>query len=132
MILTTTSEAVRATVDTAAGGEAEAAWTCLVRRGMLHSECEAAEHWLLPRGSVLTTNPEHGVEEALLVLEGVLRLTTPSHEHTLRAGQLALVPRECRARITADSHTARLVSVRGLTASVTDRLPPRVPELTRS
>ncbi|MEU3947640.1 hypothetical protein [Streptomyces sp. NPDC029526] len=131
MILTTTSEAVRTAVGTEAGGEAEAAWTCLVRRGMLHSECEAAEHWLLPRGSVLTTHPGHGVEEALLVLEGVLRLTTPSGEHTVRAGQLALVPQECRARITADSPTARLVSVRGLSASVSGRLPPRVPELTR-
>ncbi|MFF8591842.1 cupin domain-containing protein [Streptomyces sp. NPDC015220] len=125
MIISTTAEAVRTT----AGAGPEAAWTCLVRRGMLHSECEAVEHWLLPPGAALTATPRHGVEEALLVLEGELLITTASGEHAVRAGQLALVPHGRQARLSAAGATVRLVTIRTLAASVTDRLPPRVPEL---
>ncbi|MGW7425177.1 cupin domain-containing protein [Streptomyces sp. NPDC054813] len=132
MIISTTAEAVRTSVDTDSGADATAAWTCLVRRGMLHSECEAVEHWSLPRGAVLTADPRHGVEEALLVLEGEPRLVTASGERALRAGQLALIPHGCRARLVADRDAVRLISVRTLAASVTDRLPPRIPELVPS
>ncbi|MCH0566240.1 MULTISPECIES: cupin domain-containing protein [unclassified Streptomyces] len=111
------------------GGGAAAAWTCLVRRGMLHSECEALEHWQLPPGAVLTSTPQHGVEEAVLVLDGELRLATDSAKHTVRAGQLALLPHGTRARLVADRAPVRLLTVRTLTASVTDRLPDRIPEL---
>ncbi|MET9119020.1 hypothetical protein ABZX38_33185 [Streptomyces longwoodensis] len=53
-----------------------AAWSCLVRRGMRHSECEAVEHGVLEPGAVLSSTPQHGVEEAPLVLENELALTT--------------------------------------------------------
>ncbi|WP_406011021.1 cupin domain-containing protein [Streptomyces sp. NBC_00637] len=128
MIITTTGEAVRTAVDTAA----EADWTCLVRRGMLHSECEAVEHWRLAPGAVLAATPRHGVEEAVLVLEGELGVSAASGEHSLGAGQLVLFPHGCAARLTAGSDPVRLISVRTLAAAVTDRLPPRVPELLRS
>ncbi|MEW1872614.1 cupin domain-containing protein [Streptomyces caelestis] len=146
MIISTTDDAVRVAVPTdtgegaergagtstgprTGGGEAAALWTCLVRRGMLHSECEAVEHWRLPHGGVLTSTPQHGVEEAVLVLNGELRLTTESAERVLRAGQLALLPHGARARLTADGARTRLLVLRTLTASVTDRLPSRIPEL---
>ncbi|MFF5185331.1 cupin domain-containing protein [Streptomyces sp. NPDC000345] len=129
MIISTTAEAVRTTVATGSGTDAAAAWTCLVRRGMLHSECEAVEHWLLPHGAVLTATPRHGVEEALLVLDGRLLVTTASGERAVRAGQLALIPHGCQARLVADSDAVRLITVRTLATSVTDRLPPRIPEL---
>ncbi|MEU9575703.1 cupin domain-containing protein [Streptomyces chilikensis] len=134
MIVSTVAGAVHGAVGLDAGtdGGATAAWTCLVRRGMLHSECEAVEHWVLPRGAALTTTPGHGVEEALLVLEGELRLTTASGERTVRAGQLVLVPHGRTARLAADRAEVRMITVRGLAASVADRLPPRVPELVRT
>lgn len=129
MIVSTVDEPVHSAVDL--GTAATAAWTCLVRRGMLHSECEAVEHWLLPRGAVLAATPRHGVEEALLVLEGELRLTTETGDRTVRAGELALVPHGRTARLAADRTEVRLITVRVLAASVADRLPPRVPELVR-
>ncbi|NEC91784.1 hypothetical protein [Streptomyces sp. SID12501] len=133
MIISTTAEAVQAAATTAApDADATAAWVCLVRRGMLHSECEAVEHWTLPRGAVLTTTPQHGVEEVLLVLEGEPLLVTASGERVLRAGQLALVPHGCRARLLTDRGPARLITVRTLVASVSEGLPPRVPELVPS
>ncbi|QJS99292.1 hypothetical protein G9272_02385 [Streptomyces asoensis] len=128
MIITTTGEAVRTTMDTVSGAD----WTCLVRRGMLHSECESVEHWLLAPAAVLAATPRHGVEEAVLVLEGELSLSTTSGEHSVRAGQLALLPLGCAARLTAGPDPVRLITVRTLAAAVTDRLPPRIPELIRS
>ncbi|MGW5653312.1 cupin domain-containing protein [Streptomyces humi] len=128
MIISTTAEAVRADVGDGPAG----AWTCLVRRGMLHSECEAVEHWRLPPGAALTATPEHGVEEAVLVLEGDLLLGTSTGERSVRAGQLVLVPHGRRARLTAAGGPVRLLTVRTLAASVTDRLPARVPELVPS
>lgn len=138
MIISSTDDAVRVVVPTdtgegtgsrTSGGDAAAMWACLVRRGMLHSECEAVEHWQLPPGGVLTSTPQHGVEEAVLVLNGELRFTTKSADRVLRAGQLALLPHGARARLTADGVRSRLLVLRTLTASVTDRLPSRVPEL---
>lgn len=129
MIISTTTRGVRSTVTAEPGAGATVAWTCLVRRGMLHSECEAVEHWVLEPGAVLTSTPQHGVEEALLVLEGELALSTAGAEHAVRAGQLALLPHGAQARLVAGRTTVRLITVRALAAPVTDRLPRRVPEL---
>ncbi|MGA5285380.1 cupin domain-containing protein [Streptomyces griseoincarnatus] len=148
MIISTTDDAVRVVVPSYTGegaereagtstgtgprtgcGDAAAMWTCLVRRGMLHSECEAVEHWRLPPGGVLASTPQHGVEEAVLVLNGELQLTTESAERVLRAGQLALLPHGAQARLTAEGAQTRLLVLRTLTASVTGRLPSRIPEL---
>ncbi|MFJ9025849.1 hypothetical protein ACIRPU_38645 [Streptomyces sp. NPDC102259] len=128
MIITTTGDAVRTAMGPASGSD----WTCLVRRGMLHSECESVEHWRLAPAAVLAATPRHGVEEAVLVLEGELTLSTASGEHSVRAGQLALLPHSCAAHLTAGPDAVRLITVRTLAAAVTDRLPPRVPELLSS
>ncbi|MFD4573908.1 hypothetical protein ACFWNK_23090 [Streptomyces sp. NPDC058417] len=127
MIITTTDEAVR--VGAGPSAAPPAAWTCLVRRGMLHSECESVEHWRLAPAAPLEATPRHGVEEAVLVLDGTLDLATASGERTLGAGALALLPHGGTARLTAGPRGARIVTVRALAAPVTDRLPPRVPEL---
>ncbi|KPI22594.1 cupin domain-containing protein [Streptomyces sp. NPDC054950] len=129
MIITTTGDAVRTATGTASGAASGADWTSLVRRGMLHSECESVEHWLLAPAAVLAATPRHGVEEAVLVLEGELSLRAKSGEHRVRAGQLVLLPHGCTAHLTAGRDPVRLITVRTLATAVTDRLPPRVPEL---
>ncbi|GGY12493.1 cupin domain-containing protein [Streptomyces minutiscleroticus] len=128
MIISTLEKPVRAAAGT--GQDAPTVpWQCLVRRGMLHSECEAVEHWHLSPGAALGATPRHGVEEAVLVLDGELRLTSSGGERVVRAGQLVLLPHGADAHLAAGDGPVRLITVRTLAASVTDRLPPRVPEL---
>lgn len=128
MIISTLRTTVRTATGTASGAVA-ADWQCLVRRGMLHSECEAVEHWTLPAGARLQLNPAHGVEEALLVLDGELLISRAGGRTTVGAGQLALVPHGSEGDLRAGDRPARLITVRTLAAAVTDRLPPRIPEL---
>ncbi|MCL6670494.1 cupin domain-containing protein [Streptomyces panaciradicis] len=128
MIISTLRTMVRTMTGTASGAVA-ADWQCLVRRGMLHSECEAVEQWTLPAGARLQLNPAHGVEEALLVLDGELLVSRAEGTTTVGAGQLALVPHGIEGDLRAGDRPARVITVRTLAAVVTDRLPPRVPEL---
>ncbi|MFG2887742.1 cupin domain-containing protein [Streptomyces sp. NPDC048297] len=128
MIISTLDATVRAATGTTAGA-ATAEWQCLVRRGMLHSECEAVEHWALPPRATLELTPGHGVEEALLVLGGELVVSTAAGDRPVRAGQIALVPHGTAGRIRAGDQPVRLVTVRTLAGAVSDRLPPRIPEL---
>ncbi|WFE57282.1 cupin domain-containing protein [Micromonospora sp. WMMD712] len=121
----------RAVADVAVtAGDTQAGWQCLIRRGMLHSECESVEYWRLRPDAVLPVHAEHGVEEAILVLDGaaVLRVDDGT---ALRAGRGAvlLVPHGTAGTVQAASSGARLVTVRVLAASVCRALPPRVPEL---
>gem|GEM_PF-4156510 len=62
-------------------------WTCLVRRGMLHSETEAVEHWALILGERLQFPGNHGVDEAIVALSGEYTLGGT----TLRPGMAALL-----------------------------------------
>ncbi|MFJ9721195.1 cupin domain-containing protein [Streptomyces sp. NPDC101209] len=128
MIISTLQTTVRTTTHTVRGAVA-ADWQCLVRRGMLHSECEAVEHWTLPAGARLRLDPGHGVEEALLVLDGDLHISLADGGTTVGAGQLALVPHGIEGDLRAGDRPVRLITVRTLAAAVTDRLPPRIPEL---
>jgi quercetin dioxygenase-like cupin family protein len=121
----------RAVADVAVtAGGTRAAWQCLIRRGMLHSECESVEYWRLPPGGVLPVHAEHGVEEAILVLDGeaVLRAGDGAQLCAGR-GAVLLVPHGITGTVHATSSGARLVTVRGLAESVCRALPPRVPEL---
>ncbi|MCX3061099.1 cupin domain-containing protein [Streptomyces beihaiensis] len=131
MIISTLHEPVRVAAATTPEA-ATAEWQCLVRRGMLHSECEAIEHWKLPAGATLEVASGHGVEEALLVLDGELVVPSASGDRHVRAGQLALVPHGTDGQVRAGDGPVRLITVRTLAGSVSDRLPPRVPELVAS
>ncbi|MFE5732115.1 cupin domain-containing protein [Streptomyces sp. NPDC056528] len=128
MIISTLDETVRAAAGTGPGA-AVARWQCMVRRGMLHSECEAIEHWALPPGASLELTSDHGVEEALLVLDGELLVSSAHGEQRVRAGHIALVPYGTEGTARAGGRPVRLLSVRALAPLVSDRLPPRVPEL---
>ncbi|WP_433686829.1 hypothetical protein ACQP0I_23605 [Micromonospora carbonacea] len=121
----------RAVADVAVtAGDTWAGWQCLIRRGMLHSECESVEYWRLHADALLPVHGEDGVEEAILVLDGevVLRVDDGA---VLRAGRgtVLLVPHGTVGTVRATSSGARLVTVRVLAASVCRALPPRVPEL---
>ncbi|MFE3186626.1 hypothetical protein ACFXKR_38090 [Streptomyces violascens] len=105
-----------------------AVWQCLVRRGMLHSETEGIEHWQLSQESTLEVDARHGVDEAVLVLGGSVRLTTGATEHTLLSGHLALLPHGTHGEL----HTAQgatVLTIRCLAGPVSSSLPARVPEL---
>lgn len=105
-----------------------AAWQCLVRRGMLHSETEGIEHWQLSQQSTLEIDARHGVDEAVLVLGGSVRLTTGATEHTLLSGHLALLPHGTHGRLQT-AQGATVLTIRCLADAVTTALPARVPEL---
>lgn len=111
-------------------GAQRARWQSLIRRGMLHSECEGVEYWDLPAGTRLGVRARHGVEEAVLVLSGRLTL----HEEAARtggagAGQVMLIPHGVDGELVAGDAPAIALMVRGLPAAVSAQLPPRLPEL---
>lgn len=110
-------------------GETEAGWQCLIRRGMLHSECESVECWHLPVGGTLPVDPTHGVEEAVLVLVGGVTFF-PDQGPPVRAdaGQVLLLPGGSTGEVRADGGS-RLLTIRTLAESVSRALPPRIPEL---
>ncbi|MFF2300498.1 hypothetical protein [Arthrobacter sp. NPDC058127] len=98
-------------------------WSCLIRRGMLHSETEAIEHWTLAPGQELRLGT-HGVHEALLLLSG----TATFSGETLAAGSLLLAPALQLATLTATT-TTQVLSIRTYPGHVTRVLPARIPEL---
>ncbi|MEV6723953.1 hypothetical protein AB0M94_23800 [Streptomyces xanthochromogenes] len=111
-------------------GDRSAQWQSLIRRGMLHSECEGVEYWDLRPGTRLEVRADHGVEEAVLVISGQLAL----FENELRsavadAGDLLLIPHGVDGELRTGDHPATAVMVRGLPAAVASRLPRRIPEL---
>ncbi|MEU5426469.1 hypothetical protein AB0H73_12790 [Streptomyces olivoreticuli] len=125
-----TSAGTGATSRLIAPGHEDARWQSLARRAMLHSECEAVEHWRLPAGYPLQVSADHGVEEALIVLEGSISVDVPGEAvPEARAGQCALVPHGVEATIRAGADGAVLVSVRALPSEITRALPPRRPGL---
>lgn len=126
-------------VTVTAGGH-RAGWQSLIRRGMLHSECEGVEYWDLPEGSLLRVRADHGVEEAVLVLRGeaVLRETGETGREAGRepvraagAGGLLLVPHGVEGELRPGAGGAGLVVVRGVPGALSRRLPRRSPELDR-
>ncbi|MET9295211.1 cupin domain-containing protein [Streptomyces sp. NPDC003077] len=112
-----------------AGGRS-AQWQSLIRRGMLHSECEGVEYWALPPGARLDIRADHGVEEAILVISGQLTLRVDEDETiTANTGQVLLVPHGVNGVLRTGARPATAVTVRGLPADVSARLPRRIPEL---
>jgi hypothetical protein len=101
-------------------------WNCLIRRGMLHSETEAIEHWTLAPDQVLNFG-EQGVHEALVVLSGEAEI----QGQPLAAGSLLLAPAHELSILRAVSETA-VLSIRTYPETVTQHLPARVPELPES
>ncbi|MEU3529658.1 hypothetical protein AB0E62_38430 [Streptomyces sp. NPDC038707] len=108
----------------------QAHWQSLIRRGMLHSECEGVEYWALPPAGRLPVRADHGVEEAVLVLDGELSLHTPESKSLVAtAGRLLLIPHGLDGELVAGDRPATVLTIRGLPAEVSAQLPPRIPEL---
>lgn len=104
--------------------DSQSAWTCLVRRGMLYSECEAIEYWSLDSGEILKIDPDHGVDECLIILEGRLRVGAI----ICGANTAVALPQGTTGVIEAASRV-RALSIRTFSSAALDRLPSRVPEL---
>lgn len=100
------------------------AWQCLVRRGMLFSECESIEYVSLPRGKRYAVGEFSGTEEAVLVLGGSL----VAGGRRLQAGDV-LVTRSPEILNATEPSEVILIVVLGHSASLA--LPPRIPELTK-
>ncbi|GAA1980788.1 hypothetical protein GCM10009799_02340 [Nocardiopsis rhodophaea] len=120
MIVTDTGRAV----DGAAMPEGATIWQCLARRGMLHSECEAVDHLILPGGATLDRRGRDGLHEVWLVLSGRAGLGNGT---SLAAGQAVLVRAEdTAALLTAETETW-LLTLTLLPDSTARRLPVRAP-----
>lgn len=98
-------------------------WSCLIRRGMLHSETESVEHWTLAPAQELHLG-NHGVHEAVIVLSG----TADYRGQTITAGAVLLAPAPEPGTLTATIGT-EVLSIRTYPEHVTNLLPARVPEL---
>lgn len=101
-------------------------WSCLIRRGMLHSETEAIEHWRLAPQQSLTLG-DLGVHEAFIILSGQADV----EGRKLSAGSVLLAAVQDQGTLRAETETI-LLSVRTYPETVTSNLPPRVPELPES
>jgi hypothetical protein len=113
-------------------GPPGAAWRCLARRGMLHSECEVIDHWKLDAGAIFDLNRYNGAEELVLVISGhgVLHQSErPSRD--VRARHLVLAPHNTPATLVVGPAGMALLSIRGMPAHISAALPPRVPEVQR-
>lgn len=103
---------------------------CLARRGMLHSECEAADHLRLPAGAAVEDRGRSGTDEVWLVLSGAVTVEEcDSAPWALRTGELMLSPAGARPRLTAGDTGAELLLMAVLPHDRVRRLPRRVPEL---
>ncbi|MFC4335408.1 hypothetical protein [Salininema proteolyticum] len=98
-------------------------WTCLIRRGMLHSDTESVEHWNLAAGRTLDL-AGLGVDETLIVLTGACTLDGRS----MGPGSAAFAAERTGGLLTAEEPST-VLSVRTYAARASKALPPRVPEL---
>ncbi|MED7948276.1 hypothetical protein [Streptomyces sp. BE303] len=113
----------------AATGSRERTWSCLARRGMLHSETETVDLWRLPPGDTLLHEPHDGVEEALFVVAGTGTATHGLDELPVTEGTLLLARHESEITVTAGPDGLRLLSTRVLPQRLSAALPPRIPQL---
>lgn len=104
----------------------EQGWTCLARRGMLHSECEAVDLLVLEPGETLSRRGRDGIGEVWYVVAG----TASTEDGTAVAAGSALViaPEDTASRLTAHDQT-RLLTVSTLGDDTATRLPRRRPDL---
>ncbi|MER7702191.1 hypothetical protein ABTX81_04710 [Kitasatospora sp. NPDC097605] len=113
----------------AAAGPDRRTWSCLARRGMLHSETETFDLWRLPPGEQLAHEVRDGVEEALFVLSGTGTATRGPDELPLAEGSLLLARHDSEVMVTAGPEGLRLLSTRVLPRALSSALPARVPQL---
>lgn len=127
-------------------------WSCLARRGMLHSECEAVDYLELPPGAAVTMDGRSGTEEAWYVLSGTAEILTETAEvltgaaeilagtvevldgaagrpRRIGAGCLVLRPAKAAPEIRNGSadEPLRLLLISVLPRPVTEKLPGRSP-----
>jgi mannose-6-phosphate isomerase-like protein (cupin superfamily) len=107
----------------------EAAWRCLARRGMLHSECEAFDYLRLSPGAVRDGRGREGVEEVWYVLSGEGEyLDAADRWATLRPGDLVLRPGGVGGWLRGGSASPlELLTLAVLPAAVSAQLPARSP-----
>ncbi|MET8698345.1 cupin domain-containing protein [Kitasatospora sp. NPDC058032] len=115
--------------DPAAAGPERRTWSCLARRGMLHSETETFDLWRLPPGERLVHEVRDGVEEALFILSGTGTATRGPDELPLSEGSLLLARHDSEVTVTAGPEGLRLLSTRVLPRALSTALPARVPQL---
>lgn len=118
MIVTTTAAPSRTVTD-----GTDLRWRCLARRGMVHSECEAIDHVLVPANAEFAPSGTEGVESAWLVISGAAR----ADDHDVEAGDVILAP--TATRFTAGPDGVELVWIAVLPDEVSRMLPPRRPVL---
>jgi hypothetical protein len=105
--------------------------SCLARRGMLHSECEAIEHVRLSPGACFDLAGRDGTEAAWYVLRGrVALLACPDRpQRTLTEGDLLLAPTGRDVHLHGGPLGAELLCLTVLPATVSGELPLRKPDL---
>lgn len=101
-------------------------WTCLVRRGMLHSETESIEHWTLVPEQTLSLG-RYGVHETFVILSG----ETVFEGVKLLQGSVLVAEANEPGQLKAVVETT-LVSIRTYPEKITQMLPQRIPELPES
>lgn len=101
-------------------------WACLARRGMLHSECEAVDLWVLDAGAVRSGRGRDGLCEAWYVVSGSGELAP---DRPVAAGDLILRPPSAAAEPLLVRTRMRLLVVTVLPDDTAARLPVRVPEI---
>ena len=131
MIVTDTAGAGRA----ATPSEEAVRWSCLARRGMLYSECEAVDYLELAPQAAVAQPGRSGTDEAWYVLAGHAEFGGPAAKRSERVGPGSLVLRSGAPSSTVRNPSSdtplRLLLVAVFPTAVTDRLPARRPSLDR-
>jgi hypothetical protein len=102
---------------------------CLVRRGMIYSECESVDHLMLGPSEFTVHEQRDGTEEAVFVVAGNGVLRDGAGVYPLHQGYLALLTAAALAEITAGPGGLELVVIHVLPQSTSSMLPVRRPEL---
>lgn len=110
-------------------------WSCLARRGMLHSECEAIDYLELAPQATLTSRGRSGTAEAWYVLAGQANFNDPTTARPKRAGpgSLVLQPGTTASNVhnPCPNTPLRLLLIAVMPPAITDRLPQRRPSIQR-
>ena len=107
-------------------GDRAVQWRCLARRGMLHSECEAVDHVVLPPSEVLDRRGRDGVAECWFVVDGAA--TTEAGDPLIAGDTVLVSPDDSAASIRART-TTRVLTVSVLADNATQQLDSRRPDL---
>ena len=106
-------------------------WSCLARRGMLHSECQAVNYVRLSPWSQYAAAGD-GIEDVWYVIAGHLNFSDPSGTRSVRAGDLLLIPAGEAVSAHALAGPVELLIMQLLPRELQRRLPSRSPEIGRS